>query len=136
MFFRNPTCTHCLKTLRDSLHTILTQFRYFDAILKPNSDLYFSVLLLFWRAGSTSLMNVNLKTQFRYPGITQPNILKLHISLQHTVPHTLIVAFYIFSYYYWADNMGVPVNSLFKRQNVQKCIASTWNTHIVKLYIF
>lgn len=71
---RNPTCTHCLKTLRDSLHTLLTQFRYFDAILKLNSDLYFSVLLSFWRrAGSTSLMNVNLKTQFRYPGITQPN---------------------------------------------------------------
>lgn len=61
------------KTLRDSFHTFLTQFRYFDAILKPNSDLYFSVLLLFQRAGSTSLMNVNLKTQFRYPGITQPN---------------------------------------------------------------
>lgn len=71
--FRKPTCTHCFKTLRDSFHTFLTQFRYFDAILKPNSDLYFSVLLLFQRAGSTSLMNVNLKTQFRYPGITQPN---------------------------------------------------------------
>lgn len=70
---RKSTCTHCLKTLRDSFHTFLTQFRYFDAILKPNSDLYFSVLLLFQRAGSTSLMNVNLKTQFRYPGITQPN---------------------------------------------------------------
>lgn len=112
---RNPTCTHCLKTLRDSLHTILTQFRYFDAILKPNSDLYFSVLLLFRRAGSTSLMNVNLKNSVqvsRYNSAKQ--ILKLHITLQHTVPHTLIVAFYIFSYYYWADNMGVPVNSVFK----------------------
>lgn len=44
---RNPTCTHCLKTLRDSLHTLLTQFRYFDAILKPNSDLYSSVCFYF-----------------------------------------------------------------------------------------
>lgn len=86
---RKPTCTHCLKTLRDSFHTFLTQFRYFDAIRKPNSDLYFSVLLLFQRAGSTSLMNVNLKNSVqvsRYNSAKQ--ILKLRNFPAHGASHS------------------------------------------------